>query len=339
MLTCFYRDLNKAPADTLNQGYVGNKSLKFSSETKSGDFGFKTTASRSFQKNTVAKPPSMQEVVVAVVEPSYEWKEHNLKFDAKLSTATDFTGTLSVKPGFLKDSKFALSANQKTPDWKPDADLRTTLSPSFDYQHEKFAAQVGATVSLNDRPHFANVALNVQPVEKVYLGGAAKFKFCEKETKITGEGKLAYVASDLSASLAVILDKNRVPDKEGTKDDEKLCGKNTLRVGFGFWHKYNSQLTLAGTANMDLSRPGGKGPEIVVGGAWKVDSNLTITDKVKVTLSSVKEPEIRYIWGTTTNLTPNASATIGMDFNVQKLRGSEKAADDHSCGVEFKFKQ
>jgi len=211
--------------------------------------------------------------------------------------------------------------------------------PAFDFQHEKFSTQLGAVVSLNDRPNLATVSLNVHPVDRVYFGGAGKFKFSDKDTKITGEGRVAYVAPEFSAHVAVVYDKNRVPDAKDTRDENKVFGKNTLRLGYGFWHQYNRQLAVASTGTVDLSHPGGKGPEVNVGAAYEVDSNLSLNGKTKIAFTSGKETEIRLTLGSTTNLTPNVSATIGMDLNVQKLRGSTEAKDDHSCGVEFKFKQ
>jgi len=346
MLTCFYRDVNKAAGDLLTQGYVGNSSLKFSTETKAGDFVLKSTASRSFVKNPHNKN-ELEETVVASVDPTLECKEHNLKFEGKLSTAADFTGTVSWKPSFLKDSRLSLAGASKEARWTKPVSIRTTVIPALEWQHEKFSTQASATLSLDGRPHIANVNLNVQPVDRLFVGGAGQFKFYDsKPVKASGEGKIAYVASDFSGHISVNWDKNRVADPANTPADKKLFGTNTIKLGYGFWRRFNSQLIVASTGTYDLSAPAGTGPKLLFGAQYKVDPNLTLNAKTEIGIKfpetegkPAKETAVRFTIGETTNLSSNLSATVGVDFNVRKLLGSKEAKDDHSCGVEFKFKQ
>jgi hypothetical protein len=186
-------------------------------------------------------------------------------------------GTVSWKPSFLKDSRLSFGAASKEARWTKPVSIRTTLIPGFEWQHEKLSTQVSATLSLDSRPHFVNASLNVQPVDKIFLGGAGQFKFYEsKPVKISGEGKFAYVDSDFSGHISLNWDKNRVPDPNLA--DKKLYGTNTTKIGYGLWRKFNSQLTLASTGTYDLSAPAGTGPKLLFGAQYKVCFNNFVPD-------------------------------------------------------------
>lgn len=107
-LTALYKDVHKSTSDVFSQGFVGKSTLKFSTDTRAGDFAVKSATTRSVGKDKTGQP---KEVVSGTFEPSFEWKEYNLKVDAKLSTASDFTGTVSHRPSFFSDSKVSLGFN------------------------------------------------------------------------------------------------------------------------------------------------------------------------------------------------------------------------------------
>jgi len=327
---CFYKDVHKSTSDVFSQGYVGKGSLKFSTETKAGDFAVKTATGRAFVKDR--KTGNLKEQVSGVVEPTFEWKEHNLKVDGKFSTLAEFTGTISCKPGFLPDSKASLGLNFATTDKK---ETRVAILPGFDYQHQKFALQFASQLSQSSRPHLATVNVNIQPVDQVYVGGTATAKISEGSPKLkSAEAKIAGSFSDVAVSVGGSYEKC-------TKGAKK--GYHTPRVNYGLLYHHCDSFSLASQGNWDTSGSGGAGPTVSLGAVYKADPNLSFSAKTELGFKSKdedgkkKDTGVRLGVGATTKLNSNVSATAGVDINVRSLFADAEA--DHTCGIEFKFKQ
>lgn len=214
--------------------------------------------------------------------------------------------------------------------------VHTSLLPAVEYQHEKFAVQLSGVVSLSDKAHFATGSINIQPVDRVYVGGSGTLKVTKDKTKLkSAELKVAHTTSDLGFHLAGSLDKCTKGDKAGAL---------TPRVSYGVRYRYSDKITLGSQGNVDTSFSGGSGPTVSVGKVYKVDDNLSVSEKLEFQFKTkdekgnTKETGVRFTIGTTTQLNSTTSATVGVDFNVRQLFGSS-GEPDHSLGVEFKFKE
>jgi len=180
------------------------------------------------------------------------------------------------------------------------------------------------------------VTLNVQPVASVYVGGTATAKVADGAPKLkSAEARLAGSFSDVAVSVGGSYEKCTKGAKEG---------QLTPRVNYGLLYNLSDSLSVASQGNWDTSGSGGSGPNVSFGALYKVDGNLSFSEKLELGFKSKDEQEktkdttVRWVTGSTTKINPNLSATVGVDVNVRSLLGGEGAAD-HTCGLEFKFKQ
>jgi len=306
-----YRDLVKAN-DLITKNFLKDNSFAVVTETKAGDVSFKSTVSADNKKP-----------VAAVIEPKYEWKENNLAFEAKISTALTASGKATFKNVGIEGLNLSVQGEKEVKKEKDEA-LKLALSGTGGLQFNNELAHLVVDVKFtNESKLSASGSLHAKPVDNVDVG--VKVDWEDGTTKF--EGKLIGGNDDMEGAIAFAY-----PSKV---------------LGVNFWHSCCAKFQWA----LGVSAPPSdakKDPEIVVNvaGNYKLDDSTTLKAKVTASVdrSSSKDHAFRCALSLQQKVNANTTVTVGSDVNVNNAWsiGSGKKGTNvgaaSSCGFQIAFK-
>jgi len=311
--TVFYDDIGKTASDLLGKGYANNGTFKISTETKEEGFSFKTASTRSVKTDNDGKK---HEVINAVIEPKFEWKEHNITFEGKFATANELSVTGSAKDFGVDNSKLSISAAQRI---KADV-VEQTITAGVEIQNEMASFKICGGYPLEPRAITTSGSLSVQPIENVLVGVKVDAEF-GNGTKTTTKGEIKLAASNEHFA-------------------GHFVGTHDKKIAFTLYHKLASYWQWGMKIDYD-TQSDSKGPSLEVGSLYKVDDHCTLQAKTNFDYRYVtklkSEHGLRLAIGATQNLNKNVSAVIGADLNVRQLLGAGGSCN-HSFGFEVKLK-
>eukprot|EP01127_Copromyxa_protea_P022717 TRINITY_DN82_c0_g1_i1.p2 TRINITY_DN82_c0_g1~~TRINITY_DN82_c0_g1_i1.p2 ORF type:complete len:312 (+),score=87.47 TRINITY_DN82_c0_g1_i1:26-937(+) len=291
--------------DLVARNFYSNGSFAINTETKSGDVSFKSVVS-----GDSVKPVS------AALESKYDWKEHNLVLEGKVTSTNSLTAKATyskIVPGlsaFLAGEKSVAVKGQ-------DVVVSRSATAGLTYVHEKvhFTTEakvpVGGNVALTGAVHVRavdNVSVGLKTDYTV--GGAAKF-----------EGKL--VGGNNKTEGAV------------TFNSEKT-------VGFSLWHSVNAKYQAAATVSVPSAVEGAKvAPTVVnVAGNYKFDDATTLKFKLNAAIDRTEAADhvYRSAISLQQKVNDNVTVSVGTDVNLNHAWGLGASGNASSYGVLVSFK-
>jgi len=309
-----FKDIGKDSRDLFSQDFPSGSAVTVIAQTTTPNgIVVKPTLKRYFKKEKSGE----REFVEVLFEPKLELKERNLEFNAKVSTAKDFTGGATIKDLFLTGTKLELNGalNEKegisskaTASFKNDT-FSTLLGVNYPFPQKKGSKQ----------PVKVNGELVVQYPNNWYWGSNFSVDLVDSKPKIKGEGVVGYYAKDWQATSRFTR--------------EVQSGKTFW--GVSFFHKLSSLTKFAIDFDVDASET--RGPIAQVGGEYKLNVDTTL--KGKLTVKQASEPEYRLALSSKQQISKYFLVTYGADFNVRQLLGTNQDGESHSFGLELKFQE
>jgi len=276
----------------------------------------KTTLNRVFKKEKAGP----KEIISAVVEPKFEWKEQNVEFTGKLSTSNDFNLGFSVKDLAIHGSKIEVTSSQSDKDG-----IAAQITGS--YKDDRVAAKVGVAYPIS-------------------LVGVKKEK---KPIKLNGELVLHHPSrAFIGTNVSVDLDASKSVIGEGvigySQDHWRVVARGnyeskteTTLWGVSFFNRVSEFFSMS--ADFEADQAWNRGPICSVGGEYRADGASTLKAKWSVNgTAPSKLPEMRLGLSAKQKLSPFVTATLGADLNIRSLMG-ESIGDAHSFGFELKFQE
>jgi len=310
-----FGDIGKDAKDLLTTDFPADGTFKVITQSKtSTGVTFKATLNRFFKKDKSGP----KEIISAVIEPKYEWKDQNLEFTAKLATTNEFSAGFSVKDLVGQGSKVEVTGSQSDRD--------------------------GASAQLVGSYKAAGISTKVSVG---YPFGAVGPKKEKKPLKINGEAVIQYPTNLFLASNVVVDVDSENTSMKGdgivgySQDQWQFTARGShdrksdiTLWGLSFFHKVSDGVKWA--LDFDADQAWIRGPIASVGGEYKLDDSTTIKGKwaVKLTEQS-KQTEMRVGVSARQKISPFISVTLGSDLNVRNLLG-DSIGDAHSFGFELK---
>jgi predicted thioesterase len=306
-----YIDLIKAN-DLVSKNFLNQNSFSITTETKAGDVVFKSSVSGDEKKP-----------LAAVLEDRYEWKEKNLTFDGKLSTANAFSLKGTYKNLFVDGLNVSLRGDRSI-ERKEDAEQPLNVSNSvtagvlYNDQHVHLTADVKVPVKSSGNLS-VSTAVTAKPVDQVNVG--VKVDWLASVTSF--EGKLIGANDQLEGAVTF----------------------NSDRVwGFNFWHLYSSKFQWATAVSVPpATAKRNPDPVINVAGAYKFDDSTTVKAKFNVAVDKTEAAEhaFRAALSLQQKLNPYTTVTVGADVNLNhalNIGSGKKVTPTSSCGFQIAFK-
>jgi len=302
--------------DLITQDFPADGTVKVVAQSKTPTgITMKATLSRFFKK----EKSGPREIVSALIEPKYEMKENNLEFSAKLSTANEFSGTISLKDTVGRGSKIDVTGTQSERNG-------VTVQLGSAYKTDIIASKVNVTYPVGPNKKDKNPIkvlgeLVLQYPTRFLLGSLVSVDVDSENTAFRGEGIVAYTQGDAQFSL------------RGSHENDKKTD-NTI-LGTTFYHQLSPNFKY--TVDFDVDRAYVRGPVAAIAGEVKLDDATSLKGKgtVKLTPQS-KQSEMRIALSAKQKMSTYFTATFGADLNLSSLLG-QSVGDAHSFGVEFKI--
>jgi len=270
------------------------------------------------------------EEIEAVIEPKFDWAEHQTELTGKFSTGQHgpYEAGFSVKDLMSSGSKVGLTAvNDKD-------GISAKVNASF--KNDNVAIKASSQYPFEDHKPIKTAGSFVLHHQNFFVGGDAKYEFGhqgldKKNTdrkvfinpKLGYQGVLAYATKEQQVHAYY---QHNIP---------KGNVQPTI-VGLGWFHNITSAIKFA--LNASVCRNNSRGPQGTVGAQYVYDENTTLRSKFTVqTGAEDKDPvEFRVGLGATQKINSNLSVVIGTDINMRKFLGGNEGVD-HSFGLELKF--
>jgi len=309
-----FKDIGKDSKDLFSQDFPSGSSVTVIAQgsTPNG-LVLKPTLRRYYKKEKSGE----REFVEVLLEPKLELKDKNVEFNAKLSTARDYTGTFSAKDILLKGTKFELTGAQNEKEG-------ITSKAAISFKNESFSSQLAGTYPFPEKrgtkqPLKINGELVYHYPNNWFLGANVAVDVGDKpKTKL--DGVVGYYAKDLQVTSRFTR--------------EIQSGKTFW--GVSFFHKLSTLVKFSIDFDWDTSIFEPRGPIAQVGGEYK--PNVDTTLKGKLTVKQASDPEYRFALSSKQQISKHFLVTSGADFNVRQLLGTS-VGESHSFGLELKFQE
>jgi len=311
-----FKDLGKDAKDLLSQDLPDGNGVTITNQLKtSNDINVKTTMKRTFKREN----KGLREIIEAIVEPKYEWKQQNIEFNSKFSTARDFSGSVALKDMITKGSKveFIGTHNEKdglvvkTVDSYKNEYVFVQGSISYPTQHQtktpiKYAGEIVVQYPKNFLWGFNFMA--DQEKNKTKKNLEATVGYAEKEWQL-----FARTSKNLS-------------------EDQSFWGGS-------FIHNLSENSKWGLDFDAEASHSWHRGPIVKVGGEYKHEGT---TFKARTLFRwpavSMSNPEYRLALSAKRQISKHFTATIGADINIRQFLG-DTVGDVHSVGLDFKIEK
>jgi len=298
-------DIGKDAKDLLTEGFPIDGTVKVAVQTRALGFIPKVTLIRQLKREKSAT----REVVSAVFEPKYEWKEQNLEFTSKFSTTSELSAGVSAKDILTKGTKIEISANRNE---------RDGLSGVFGgaYRNDSFSFKGKLAYPFAPKkPIKANVEGVFQVVSNTNVGFGVD---------VTLEGEVARIKTD-----AVVAYTTKENQFKGLFRYDVY--ESTVLWGLSYFQKISERTSWA----LDITTDGNPAKSTFsVGTEHKVDDFTTL--KGKWILKQTDKTDYRFGVALRQKITPFVTATFGADLNPRNFLGSNEG-DAHSFGLEIKL--
>jgi hypothetical protein len=288
-------------------------------ETKAGAVSFKSTISGDDKKP-----------LAAVVEPKYEWKEQNLSFEGKASSANVFNAKGTLQNFMSTDGLNLYLQGDRSITWEKQEEevVRKTTNTGtaglqFNNDIAHFVAEVKVPVRSAGKVAVTS-SLHAKPVDNVDVGVKVDW---ETGSPIKVEGKLQGGNGQIEGGVSVAY-----PSKTW---------------GVNFWHSHCSAFQWALTLVVPPA-DAKKDPEPVVhvAGNYKFDDSTTLKARVstKVDRTTDKDHAFRGALSLQQKVNANTTVTVGADVNLNHSLGlgsgtnTSNVGDASSCGFQISFK-
>jgi len=258
-----------------------------------------------------------REYVEVLVEPKLELKEQNIEINAKLSSAKDYTGGITLKDLLIKGTKLELTSTQNEKDG-----ITTKISTSF--KNDILSTQLSLSHPFPDKkssklPLKLNGELVFQYPFNFFWATNVSVDVGEKP-KTKGEGVVGYYAKDWQVT---------------TRGSREIESEKTY-WGVSFFHKLSTLVKYGIDFDADASATDPRGPIAQVGGEYKLNEDTTL--KGKLTVKQASESDYRLALSSKQQFSKHFLATYGVDLNIRQLFGTY-VGDSHSFGLEIKFQE
>jgi len=297
-------DIGKDAKDLLNEGYPIDGTVKFAVQTRALGFIPKVTLLRSLKREKTAT----REVVSAVFEPKYEWREHNLEFTSKFSTTSELSGGVSAKDIITKGTKVEITANRNERDG-----LSGVFGGAFRNEHFSFKGKLTYPFAPK-KPIKAAVEGVFQVVANTNAGVGVD---------VTLEGEVARIKTD-----AVIAYTTKENQFKGLLRYDVY--ESTVLWGLSYFQKISNKTNWA----IDITSEGPAKSAFSVGADHIVDEFTAL--KGKWVLKQTDKTDYRFGVALRQKITPFVTATFGADINPRNFLGSTEG-DAHSFGLDLKL--
>jgi hypothetical protein len=294
--------------DLVTKNFFANGSFAVTTETKSGDYTFKSNVSGDSKKP-----------VSATLEPKYEWKEHNLAFEGKISTANSATAKATFK-NVVPGLSLHLQGDRALTTKDEETKLSQSATAGFTYVNEKVHLTGEAKVPVGGKIALT-ASLHAKPVDNFSVGLKADY---EVSGQPKFEGKVIGGNDQTEGAVSVTF-----PDKV---------------VGVNLWHSLNSNFQLASTVSWPPAAAEGKkavAPTSVnVAGNYKFDDHTTLKAKLSAAIDRTEDAKHVYRYGLSLQqkVNDNVTVSVGTDVNLNHVWGLGSSGDDSSYGVQVAFK-
>jgi len=297
-------DIGKDAKDLLTEGYPIDGTVKVAVQTRALGFIPKVTLVRALKREKTAT----REVVSAVFEPKYEWREHNLEFTSKFSTTSELSGGVSARDIFTKGTKVEIAANRNE---------RDGLSGVFGgaFRNDHFSLRGKLTYPFAPKkPIKAALEGVFQVVANTNVGVGVD---------VTLEGEVARIKTD-----AVIAYTTKENQFKGLLRYDVY--ESSVLWGLSYFQKISNFTNWA----VDITTEGPAKSTFSVGADHKVDEFTAL--KGKWILKQTDKTDYRFGVALRQRITPFVTATFGADLNPRNFLGSTEG-DAHSFGLELKL--
>jgi len=299
--------IGKESKDLLTKDFPADGTFKVSSQSKTNNgLNIKATLNRILKRDK----SGIKEVVTAVVEPKFEYKERNIEFSGKLSTSNDFSGGVIIKE-IVPKTEIEFKGSQSGKEG-------VSASLSASYKTKNFSGLLNLSHNLYQKksPTKLNGELFVEYPTNLFLGTNFTVNLEQENTQLVSEAALGYNRDNFRVAARGI----------------HSFQKEETNYGFSFHH------TLNDSTNWALDFDVAPTPSCTVGAAHKIDNSTTLKGKWNVKLiDPSQQPEMRVGMSVVQKLTPNVSATFGTDLNLRALIGYESISEPHSFGLDLRL--
>jgi len=298
-------DIGKDAKDLFCEGFPIDGTVKVAVQTRALGFIPKVTLIRALKR----EKSTTKEVVSAVFEPKYEWREHNLEFTSKFSTSSELSGGVSARDIFTKGTKIDITANRSE---------RDGLSGVFGgaYRNDSFSFKGKLCYPFAPKkPIKANVEGVFHVVENTNVGVGVD---------VTLEGEVARIKTD-----AVVAYTTKENQFKGLFRYDVY--ESTVLWGLSYFQKISPRTNWG----LDITTDGNPAKSTFsVGADHKVDDFTSV--KGKWILKQTDKTDYRFGVALRQKVTPFVTATFGADLNPRNFLGSTEG-DAHSFGFELKL--
>jgi len=297
-------DIGKDAKDLLTEGYPVDGTVKVAVQTRALGFIPKVTLIRALKREKSAT----REVVSAVFEPKYEWKEHNLEFTSKFSTTSELSGGVSVRDIFTKGTKIDITANRNERDG-----LSGVFGGAYRNEHFSFKGKLSYPFAPK-KPIKANVEGVFQVVANTNVGVGVD---------VTLEGEVARIKTDAVVAYTA---------KEGQFKGlfRYDVYDSTVLWGLSYFQRVSPRTNWA----LDITTEGPAKSTFAVGTDHKLDDFTAF--KGKWILKQTDKTDYRFGVALRQRITPFVTAIFGADLNPRNFLGSTEG-DAHTFGLELKL--
>jgi len=305
-----FGDIGKDSRDLISDDFPSDGIVKLTTQSKTSDG---LTAKATLKRHTKGG----REQVETLIEPKYEWKEKNIEISGKLSTTSDFSGTVAVKD-LIKGSKVEISGstNEKS----------TTSKLVLSHKTDPVAAKVTFTLPLDKSPKQPPPKINGDVVfqypDNLFVG-ANVFVDVHEKLGVKGEGAVGYTKDQWQIT------------GRGSYTPSTLKEGSSIIWGVSFFHKVSDSIRWALDFETDQALK--KGPSGVVAAEYKIDNFTTV--KGKFSIKDPAKPEARIGLVGKQKINSFFSVNLGADLNARNILSGDSSDGPHTFGVEFKLQE
>jgi hypothetical protein len=302
-------DIGKDAKDLLTEGYPIDGTVKVAVQTRALGFIPKVTLIRALKREKSAT----REVVSAVFEPKYEWKEQNLEFTSKFSTTSELSGGVSAKDIFTTGTKVDIIANRNERDG-----LSGVFGGAYRNDSVSFKGKLSYPFAPK-KPIKANVEGVFQVVDNTNVGVGVD---------VTLEGETARIKTD-----AVVAYTTKENQFKGLLRYDVY--ESSILWGLSYFQRINPRTNWALDITSESATDGPVKTAFSVGSDHKVDDFTSLKGKW-VLKQNDKGTDYRFGVALRQKVTPFVTAIFGADLNPRNFLGSTEG-EAHSFGFELKL--
>jgi len=303
-----YRDLIKAN-DVVTKSFLNSNTVSVVTETKAGDVNFKSTVSGDKSKFS------------AVIEPKYEWREQNLVFEGKASTANAFSAKGTYK-NLIPDLNLSLQGERSvtTETTKEGTSLKESNVFTGGVAYNNSSVHFSTDVKFPLKGNLSlSSALHAKPVDNLDVG-----------VKVDHE-----LGGNTSVEAKVVGGTDSVEGAVTLTYPSKVWGIH-------LWHSWCSGFQWAFQVTVPPSdNKKNPNPQVNVAGNYKLDDFTTLKARLSTTLErSDADNAYRAALSLQQKVNSNTTVTVGADVNLNQALGLGKKVpgDASSAGLQISFK-